>query len=196
MKLRLIFLAALGLQITNAQAEDRQTAVFAGGCFWCVEADFDKLDGVLATTSGFAGGTVPNPTYEQVVREDTGHREVVEIAYDAEIVSFEALAEYLLRTVDPTDAGGQFCDRGFSYTTAIYAQDAAQLETAQAVVAELQGELDAPIVTEIVDGGQFYPAEDYHQNYYEERPLRYRFYRSRCGRDERVEEVWGSQIAG
>ena len=194
MKCLSIALALLTIA-ASAQAEDRRSAVFAGGCFWCVEADFDRLDGVLETTSGFAGGTIPNPSYREVVGGGTGHREVVEIVYDAEIVDFAVLAEYLLRTTDPTDAGGQFCDRGFSYSTAIYAQDAEQLALATEVVSRLSPELDAPIVTEIVEGGTFYPAEEYHQDYYVKNPLRYRFYRGRCGRDAQVERVWGSHAA-
>ena len=189
------FASFIALLAAPVLAEDRQTAVFAGGCFWCVEKDFDALDGVLETTSGFAGGTVENPTYRQVVNGGTGHREVVEIVFDAEIVDYGTLAEFLLRTTDPTDAGGQFCDRGFGYTTGIYAQDTEQLAIARDVVARLSGELDAPIVTEVVDGGTFYPAEDYHQDYYQKNPLRYRFYRSRCGRDAQVERIWGEHVA-
>lgn len=187
--------AALLILGAPAFAEDRQEAVFAGGCFWCVESDFDKLDGVLETTSGFAGGTLENPTYSDVTAGGTGHREVVQVIYDADIVDFDTLAEYLLRTVDVRDNGGQFCDRGFGYSTAIYAQSEDQLTESLQVRATLADELGAEIVTEIVDGGTFYPAEEYHQDYYLKNPLRYRFYRSRCGRDAQVERIWGEHAA-
>jgi peptide-methionine (S)-S-oxide reductase len=194
--IRLSLAAAALLTLTGpAMAQDRQEAVFAGGCFWCVESDFDKLDGVLETTSGFAGGTVENPSYREVTAGGTGHREVVQIVYDADIVDYATLTEYLLRTVDVLDDGGQFCDRGYGYTTGIYAQNEDQLAIARQVSATLSEELGQQIVTEIVDGGMFYPAEDYHQDYYEKNPLRYRFYRARCGRDARVEQLWGEHVA-
>jgi len=194
--IRLSLAAAVLLTLTGpAMAQDRQEAVFAGGCFWCVESDFDKLDGVLETTSGFAGGTVENPSYREVTAGGTGHREVVQIVYDADIVDYATLTEYLLRTVDVLDDGGQFCDRGYGYTTGIYAQNEDQLAIARQVSATLSEELGQQIVTEIVDGGTFYPAEDYHQDYYEKNPLRYRFYRARCGRDARVEQLWGEHAA-
>ena len=160
--IRLSLAAAALLTLTGpAMAQDRQEAVFAGGCFWCVESDFDKLDGVLETTSGFAGGTVENPSYREVTAGGTGHREVVQIVYDADIVDYATLTEYLLRTVDVLDDGGQFCDRGYGYTTGIYAQNEDQLAIARQVSATLSEELGQQIVTEIVDGGMFYPAEDY-----------------------------------
>lgn len=194
--IRLSLAAAVLLTLTGpAMAQDQQEAVFAGGCFWCVESDFDKLDGVLETTSGFAGGKVENPSYREVTAGGTGHREVVQIVYDADIVDYATLTEYLLRTVDVLDDGGQFCDRGYGYTTGIYAQNEDQLAIARQVSATLSEELGQQIVTEIVDGGTFYPAEDYHQDYYEKNPLRYRFYRARCGRDARVEQLWGEHAA-
>lgn len=172
-----------------------EKAIFAGGCFWCVESDFDHVPGVVATTSGYSGGHVTNPTYKQVTYEDTGHREVVQITYDPKQVSFAELLDVFWRSVDPTDAGGQFCDRGHSYSTAVYATSPEQLETAQASKAALDasGVLGKPIVTEIAMAGPFWPAEDYHQDYYTKSPVKYQFYRWNCGRDRRVEELWGDE---
>ncbi|RED12998.1 peptide-methionine (S)-S-oxide reductase MsrA [Pontivivens insulae] len=194
MRLKTLALAALTLGSAHAaQAEDLQRAVFAGGCFWCVESDFDAVEGVVSTISGYAGGTVENPTYRQVVAGGTGHREVVEVTYDADIIGFTELVDKFYRSVDVTDPDGQFCDRGFSYSTAVYAQTSEQLEIAAEVRDRLEPTIDGDIVTELVDGGTFYPAEEYHQNYYQKNPLRYRFYRSRCGRDNQVERIWGDR---
>ncbi len=187
----------------NAGAEDQpgsiktvadlETAVFAGGCFWCVEADFDKLAGVVDTVSGYAGGRTDNPTYRN--HSAGGHLEVVKVSFDAAQVSFEELVEYFFRHIDPTDAGGQFCDRGNSYTTAVFAQDDAQAEIARAEKAAIEGSglLDKPVVTAIREVSEFYPAEDYHQDYYLKQPAKYRFYRKACGRDARIDEVWGEE---
>ena len=168
-------------------------AIFAGGCFWCVESDFDHVPGVLETVSGYTGGTTDNPTYQNHMKAK--HREAVKITYDPAIVTYEQLLHGFWRSVDPTDDGGQFCDRGHSYTTAIYALDEMQLEAAQASKAELEmsGGLGVPIVTPIELAGDFWPAEDYHQNYYEENSFRYNFYRRSCGRDSQVENVWGEE---
>ena len=176
-----------------AVAEDRARAVFAGGCFWCIEADFDKIEGVLETTSGYAGGHVADPSYEQVVAGGTGHREVLEVTYDPSVVGYDELLTAFWHSVDPTDDGGQFCDRGFSYTTAIYVDDADQREAAEASKKRVAADLavDARIVTPIVEDAEFYRAEEYHQNYYEKNPARYKFYRWSCGRNDRVREVWG-----
>ena len=170
---------------------DLETAVFAGGCFWCVEADFDKVDGVVDTVSGYIGGETSNPTYKTHSKD--GHLEAVKISFDAAQVSFEELVEYFFRHIDPTDAGGQFCDRGHSYTTAVFAQDERQAEIARAEkqAIESAGLLDAPVVTKIREKSAFYPAEGYHQDYYLKQPAKYRFYRKACGRDARIEEVWG-----
>jgi peptide-methionine (S)-S-oxide reductase len=178
-----------------AVAEDRARAVFAGGCFWCIEADFDKIEGVLETTSGYAGGHVADPSYEQVVAGGTGHREVLEVTYDPSVVGYDELLTAFWHSVDPTDDGGQFCDRGFSYTTAIYVEDADQREAAEASKERVAADLavDARIVTPIVEDAEFYRAEDYHQNYYEKNPARYKFYRWSCGRNDRVREVWGDE---
>ena len=193
--LRLVMSAALSLALSApaAVAQDLKTAIFAGGCFWCVEADFDKVPGVVETVSGYTGGELENPTYEQVSQEDTGHIEAVRITYDAERVSYDELLHTFWRTVDPTDPGGQFCDRGPSYRTALFAEDEAQRTSAEASKAEAERELGQEIVTEIRDAGTFWPAENYHQNYYKKNPLRYTYYRWSCGRDDRVEELWGDQ---
>ena len=174
-------------------SEERAHAIFAGGCFWCVEADFDKIEGVVETASGYTGGDVADPTYEQVVAGGTGHREVVRITYDPAVVTYDELLTAFWHSVDPTDDGGQFCDRGFSYTTAIYAVDEAQRTAAEASKEAVADDLavDGEIVTPIVDAGPFYIAEGYHQNYYEKNPARYKFYRWSCGRNDRVREVWG-----
>jgi len=187
--------SALVLAGSGLKAQEQETAIFAGGCFWCVEADFDKVPGVLETVSGYTGGTVENPTYEQVSGEGTGHREAVQITYDSEQVTYEELLTAYWHSVDPTDPGGQFCDRGESYTTAIFVDDEEQRQAAEASKAEaaqeLGQELGQEIVTPIEDAGPFYEAEGYHQGYYEKSPVRYRYYRWSCGRDERIEELWG-----
>ena len=172
-------------------------AVFAGGCFWCVESDFDKVDGVLSTTSGYTGGNVANPTYEQVSGKHTGHAEAVLIVFDPKKVSYEKLVERYWHTIDPTTKDRQFCDAGNPYRTAIFAQDGEQLKVAQASKAALENTrpFKEPIVTEVVMGGPFYPAEEYHQDYYKKNPVRYNYYRLSCGRDARVKELWGDQVA-
>lgn len=166
-------------------------AVFAGGCFWCTESDFDKVPGVLSTTSGYTGGRVANPTYEQVSGGNTGHIESVKVVYDRRRVSYAALVEHFFRTIDPLDGGGQFCDRGSQYRSAIFVANEQERQVAEGIKARLAKILQKPIATEILPAAQFYPAEDYHQDYYEKNPIRYRFYRHNCGRDARVEKVWG-----
>ncbi len=174
-----------------AMAAEPQKAVFAGGCFWCVEADFDKAPGVLETVSGYTGGSVEHPTYEQVSHGGTGHYEAVQVTYDPEIVSYRQLVDIFWRTVDPTDAGGQFCDRGDSYRTAVFVADDAERQAAEASEADAASALGQEIVTPIVPAGAFWPAEDYHQDYYEKNPVRYKYYRWSCGRDQRIDELWG-----
>jgi peptide-methionine (S)-S-oxide reductase len=170
-------------------------AIFAGGCFWCTEADFDKVPGVLTTTSGYIGGKVPNPTYQQVTTKTTGHAEAVEIVFDPARVSYEQLLEHYWRTIDPTTKDRQFCDSGSPYRSAIFALDSAQLKAAQASLAALEKNkpFPEPIVTQIALAGPFYAAEDYHQDYYKKNPLRYQYYRSGCGRDARLKQLWGKQ---
>jgi len=170
-------------------------AIFAGGCFWCVESDFDKVPGVLSTTSGYTGGTVANPTYEQVSGKKTGHTEAVEVVFDPAKVSYAQLVEHFWHTIDPTTADRQFCDVGSPYRTGIFAVDAAQLQVAQASRAALEKSkpFKEAIVTEVVKAGAFYPAEGYHQDYYLKNPVRYQYYRTSCGRDARLKQLWGSQ---
>ena len=168
-----------------------ETAIFAGGCFWCTEADFEKVPGVQSAVSGYTGGSLADPTYEQVSAGGTGHYEAVRIAYDPARVSYGQLVDYYFRTVDPTDAGGQFCDRGESYRTAIFVADEAQRRAAEAEKEQVDQQLSAEVVTPIIPASEFHPAEDYHQDYYKKNSLKYRFYRNRCGRDERLQEVWG-----
>lgn len=178
---------------TSAAAQEVKTATFAGGCFWCVESDFDKVPGVVETVSGYTGGTTANPTYKQVSAGGTGHFEAVRISYDPSRVTYAELLSVFFRSVDPTDAGGQFCDRGQSYETAIFVADDDERRQAEAAKRDAETALGRPVVTTIETAGAFYPAEDYHQDYYEKNPLRYKFYRASCGRDRRVAEVWGDQ---
>ncbi|MCR5856992.1 peptide-methionine (S)-S-oxide reductase MsrA [Mesorhizobium sp. J428] len=173
------------LAISQAGAE---TAIFAGGCFWCVESDMDHVPGVTETVSGYSGGTKKNPTYY----DHEGHREVVRVEFDPAKISYEQLATTFLRTIDPTDAGGQFCDRGHAYTTAIYAVGDAQLAAARKAKAAAEAQLGVKLATEVAPAGEFTEAEDYHQNYYQVSAAKYKYYRFACGRDERVKEVWGA----
>ena len=182
----------------GAPAVDGAVATFAGGCFWCMEGPFDELDGVLVTTSGYTGGRVKDPTYEQVSSGSTGHTEAVQVIYDPDRVSYQELLDVFWRNVDPTDAGGQFCDRGSQYRSGIYWIDAEQRRLAgdSRDVLAAAGRLGGPIATEIEKAGAFYPAEGYHQDYYRKHPLRYRSYRQGCGRDRRLTEVWGEDAGG
>lgn len=170
-------------------------ATFAGGCFWCVESDFDKVPGVISTTSGYTGGTTVNPSYEQVSSHSTGHAEVVQVVYDPAKVSYERLLAYFWRSIDPTVKDQQFCDHGSPYRSAIFAHNDEQLKLAQASRAALEKAkpFKESIVTEIVPAGAFYPAEEYHQDYYQKNPIRYKYYRSRCGRDARLQQLWGDR---
>ncbi|HPF25724.1 MAG TPA: peptide-methionine (S)-S-oxide reductase MsrA [Steroidobacteraceae bacterium] len=180
----------------QSAATGTKTAVFAGGCFWCMEKPFDLLDGVSATISGYTGGTVANPSYEQVSAGGTGHTEAVSITYDPAKVSYQQLLEIFWRNIDPLDSGGQFCDRGSQYRSAIFVADASERRAAEASKAALEKRLGKPIATEITTASKFYAAEDYHQNYYQKNPLRYRYYRGGCGRDSRLEAVWGDEAGG
>ncbi len=202
--LSVLIAVALMLHCRPAEAAGRETLVVAGGCFWCVEADFEKVPGVISAVSGYTGGTVKNPTYKQVSAGGTGHYEAVQITFDAGRVSRERLLQLFFRSVDPTDAGGQFCDRGKSYRTAIFVSNAGEKALAEQAKAEAQSALGQKIVTPILNAGAFYKAEDYHQDYYKGSKLiltrrgpksqaeAYKFYRKACGRDHRVRELWGS----
>lgn len=187
-----------GEEVTPASATDAKqlsTAVFAGGCFWCVESDFDKVEGVFETVSGYTGGALANPTYKQVSYEDTGHYEAVRISYDPDLVSYETLVDYFFRHVDPTDANGQFCDKGESYRTAIFVMGDAERAVVEAEIAEIEqsGVLPGPVVTKVQEAATFWPAEEYHQDYYTKNPIKYRYYRTSCGRDNRVDALWGEK---
>ena len=172
------------------------TAIFAGGCFWCMEPPFDKLEGVITTISGYTGGNTEGPTYKQVSSETTGHYEALEVTYDPSKIDYETLLNIFWHNVDPLDPSGQFCDKGQSYRTAIFFNNDEQKQQAESSKQKL---IDANIfqqqvVTEILEAKTFYPAEDYHQDYYQKNPLRYKYYRFSCGRDERLEELWGDHM--
>lgn len=184
-----------------ASAENIQTTILAGGCFWCIESDFEKVDGVQEVVSGYTGGTTVDPTYETL--KGSGHYEAVEITYDADVVTYGQLLNAFFRSVDPTDAGGQFCDRGESYRTAVFVSNTAEQGLAETAKATAQRDLGQQIVTPILNAAVFYEAEAYHQDYYkgQQRVITrrgvkrqseaYEFYRNACGRDQRVSELWG-----
>ena len=177
-----------------APAEPREgeaSAVFAGGCFWCTESDFDHIPGVISTTSGYTGGKTANPTYEQVSAGDTGHIEAVRVVYDPRQVSYAALSERFFRTIDPIDDGGSFCDRGYQYRSAFFVADEEERRIATLARDQAAQGLGRPVATLILPDAAFYPAEDYHQDYYRKNPAKYRFYRWKCGREQRLREVWG-----
>jgi len=201
----LIVAIIVGIFAESAQAKaaDAKTAILAGGCFWCVESDFEHVPGVIEAISGFTGGTVVNPSYKQVVKGGTGHLEAVKITYDPSVISYERILHMFLRSVDPTDADGQFCDRGESYAPAIFVSNLTERVAAEAAVATAQEDLGRTIVTPIRNAGAFYPAEAYHQDYYKQQstvltrfgPITkakaYKRYRTACGRDARVKALWG-----
>ncbi len=168
-------------------------ATLAGGCFWCMEPPYDELEGVTSTISGYIGGTKKNPTYEEVSAGTTGHTEAVQITYDPKKISYEKLLDVFWRNIDPLTANAQFCDSGSQYRSGIFYHDEAQKKLAEASKKRLQGRFKQPIVTEIVRASEFYPAEDYHQDYYKKNPIRYKIYRYGCGRDQRLQELWGEQ---
>jgi peptide-methionine (S)-S-oxide reductase len=168
------------------------TAVFASGCFWCTESDFDKVPGVLATVSGYTGGRVDSPTYEQVSSGGTGHVEAVQVTYDPSVVSYEELLEAYWPTVDPFNGRGQFCDLGEQYRPVLFVAGAAEREAAEASRTRVEKMLGKAVVVQIEQAARFYPAEPYHQDYYQKNPARYNFYRWSCGRDARLAEVWGA----
>jgi peptide-methionine (S)-S-oxide reductase len=169
-----------------------QEAVFAGGCFWCAEADLAKIPGVVDVVSGYTGGTLANPTYQDVITETTGHYEAVRVRFDPARISYRQLVDRFWPLIDPTDAGGQFCDRGPSYRSAVFVTGAQQADAAASKAAlAASGRLRAPVVTEILPLGRFYVAEGYHQDYAKKNPVRYNLYRTGCGRDAKLEKVWG-----
>jgi peptide-methionine (S)-S-oxide reductase len=168
-------------------------ATFAGGCFWCVESDFDKVPGVVSTTSGYTGGATVNPTYAEVGSGRTGHAESVEVVYDPAKVTYEQLLDAFWHNIDPLAKDRQFCDVGNAYRTAIFVHDEEQRRLAAESKKRIEAQLKAPVFTQIVDAGPFYPAEEYHQHYYLKNPVRYRYYRWSCGRDQRLEQIWGKK---
>jgi len=192
-----VALVLFGNAAAQAPAASLAKATFAGGCFWCVEADFDKVDGVVSTTSGYIGGRVPNPTYAQVSAGSTGHTEAVEIVFDPRKVSYEKLLDVFWVSIDPTVKDRQFCDIGSQYRAVVFFHDDGQRRAAEASKAALEKKkpFAQPIVTPIEMATTFYPAEDYHQDYYRKNPVRYAYYRSGCGRDARLKELWGDKAA-
>ncbi|HXV79284.1 MAG TPA: peptide-methionine (S)-S-oxide reductase MsrA [Candidatus Binatia bacterium] len=167
-------------------------ATFAGGCFWCMEPPYDELEGVISTVSGYIGGTKKNPTYEQVSAGTTGHTEAVQITYVPQKISYEKLLEVFWRNIDPLTASAQFCDHGSQYRSGIFYHDETQKKLAEASKKRIQTRFKQPVVTEITAATEFYPAEDYHQDYYKKNPIRYKIYRYGCGRDQRLQELWGA----
>jgi peptide-methionine (S)-S-oxide reductase len=192
--------AFVGLGSADASASQQTTtsrglqkATFAAGCFWCVEADFDKVKGVVETISGYTGGRVRNPTYEQVSSGGTGHTEAVEIIFDPAVVTYERLLDHYWRNVDPFAADRQFCDVGAQYRPEIFAHDEAQRAAAEASKKRIQQQFSQPIAVKVTNASPFYRAEAYHQDYYKTHSVQYRYYRWRCGRDARLEEIWGGR---
>lgn len=191
-----LFLGTVATDYPAAAAAKPEKATFAGGCFWCMEAPFDKLEGVVSVTSGYTGGSVRNPTYEQVSAGGTGHAEAVQIIYDPARISYTKLLDVFWHNIDPTVKDRQFCDSGHQYRSAIFYHSEEQHRAALQSKAALEKSktFREPVVTEIVLAGEFYPAEEYHQHYYKKNPLRYKYYRSGCGRDKRLKELWGNTV--
>ncbi len=192
MKQLLIFTFSLFLFYAPAQAE-QQVAIFAGGCFWCMQAPFDALPGVIATKAGYTGGKKDNPTYEETSSGSTGHREAVEVSFDPQKITYKKLLEVYWKNIDPLDSKGQFCDKGEQYTSAVFYQNEEQKKAFEISKTEIEkkGQLKSKIETLLLPAQKFYAAEDYHQSYYKKNPVRYKYYRLRCGRDNRLKELWG-----
>ena len=189
---KIFALLLLTVCVSGNTAPKTATAVFAGGCFWCMESDFEKLPGVSSVVSGYSGGHTVNPSYEESSSGTTGHAESVQVTYDPEKVSYARLVDYYWHHIDPLTANAQFCDHGSQYRSVIFYGNEQEKQTALASKAQLEKQLGKPFATEIVAAAPFYPAEDYHQDYYKKNPLRYNYYRLACGRDARVKEVWGA----
>ena len=197
-RIRTIIFLILALVVIGASAfagQPSKAAIFAGGCFWCMESDFEKIAGVGDVVSGYIGGAGDNPTYNDYVAK--GHIEAVQINYDPEVISYGELLELFWRRIDPTDAGGQFCDRGYPYSTAIFymTADEKRLAEQSRTALDNSGILKKVVATKIIEASKFYPAEEYHQGYYQKNPLRYKYYRYSCGRDQRTKELWGDESA-
>ncbi|MEM8492957.1 MAG: peptide-methionine (S)-S-oxide reductase MsrA [Pseudomonadota bacterium] len=188
-----VIAAGMTLAASSSVAVEK-TTILAGGCFWCVEADLQKLDGVKDAVSGFSGGELQNPTYRG---NHEGHYEVVEVTYDNAVITYEQLLRYFLRHIDPLDAGGQFCDRGFSYKTAVFVANDEEREIAERALSEVNSLFPAVnVATVVLDSGQFWPVEEYHQEFATKNPLRYKYYRWNCGRDQRVNSLWEDKTWG
>ena len=195
MAIGLLLVATVGVSAddpaTATPEAGTAVAIFAGGCFWCMEHPFDELVGVIATTSGYTGGNTPNPTYEQVSAGGTAHAESVRVTYDPSKVSYEKLLDVYWRNIDPLAVDRQFCDEGSQYRSAIFYSTPEQQALADTSKQKVQEEFDKPVATQIVAAGRFYPAEEYHQDYYRKNPIRYKLYRLKCGRDQRLQQLWG-----
>lgn len=191
----LTFAAAVTAGHTYQETTHRGTATFAGGCFWCLEEAFEKVEGVSSVISGYAGGTKVSPTYKEVSSGGTGHTEAVEVIYDPGSVTYGELLEVFWRNIDPTDGSGQFCDKGSQYRSTIFYRDEEQKRLIEKSLQSLEDTkpFDEPIVTEIAPASMFYPAEDYHQDYYKRNPIRYRYYKYGCGRAQRLKALWGPE---
>ncbi len=189
----LLLLGVMMMTMGTAMAEETETATFAGGCFWCMEHPFDELPGVISTTSGYTGGHQKHPTYQQVSAGTTGHTEAIQVVFDPKRISYEELLHVYWRNTDPTTANRQFCDVGTQYRPAIFYHSEAQKQAAEASKKALIQDkpFNGDIVTEITRASEFWPAEEYHQNYYLKNPIRYKFYRYNCGRDQRLKQLWG-----
>ncbi|MEM1082221.1 MAG: peptide-methionine (S)-S-oxide reductase MsrA [Pseudomonadota bacterium] len=192
---RIVLIAVIALISSSPAWADEAVATFGGGCFWCMEPPYDKLDGVISTTSGFMGGRLSNPSYRDVTTGTTGHVEVVQVRYDPDKISYEDLLYVYWRNVDPLTNNRQFCDRGEPYRPVIFAHGETQAELANASRQALidAARFDDPIIVPVEPAAEFWPAEDYHQDYYEKNPIRYRYYRFSCGRDGRLEDLWGDE---
>ncbi len=198
--LPIIFLSLLHVNISHAEGSGKQstknnTIVLAGGCFWCIESDYEKLDGIIDVVSGYSGGHITNPTYQQVTTGTSGHIEVVEVTYNPKIISYEKILDYFWHHIDPTRNDGQFCDRGPQYRPAIFYKNdkekEAILKSARHITKTKP--FDAPLKVAFIPQATFYRAEEYHQDYYKKSPIRYKYYRFSCRRDARIEELWGKQ---
>ena len=189
--LSVLFIFLLGGS-SMLHAEKTETAIFAGGCFWCVQHDFDELNGVVSTTSGYTGGNVDNPTYEEVSAGGTGHVESVEVVYDPSKISYEKLLDFYFHNIDPTRNDGQFCDKGNQYRPVIFYENDTQKALAEQYKQKLiDSKKIQPVLVDILPAKKFYPAEEYHQKYADKNPIRYKFYRMTCGRDKRLKQLWG-----
>lgn len=193
MKINPVLFLLLTVGFNQAVLAENKSFIVAGGCFWCVESDYEKVPGVIDAVSGYINGTVKNPTYRQVSTKKTGHYEAVKITYDANKVSLKELTDYFWKTIDPTDAKGQFCDKGSPYLTGLFYQNAEQQKVFEMSLAEVNQlkPFAEPIVTKILPADEFYLAEDYHQDYYKKNTFRYKYYRASCGRDARIKKLWG-----